>query len=97
MSIEQKRQEIDTIDTAIVDLLNKRADVARDISLLKAQAGLPVTDVGRERDVLRRLTQMRSGLIDAGVITGIYKIILEESRRIQTRVRAEIAASGVSL
>ena len=94
MQIEEKRNEIDAIDEAILDLLNRRAAIAQEISLVKLGAGLPIVDEQREAEILRRLAQANSGFIDDTAIARIYRIILDESRRVQTKVRAELAANG---
>jgi len=96
MQIEEKRNEIDAIDEAIVDLLNRRAAISKDISLIKLSAGLPIMDRQREDDVLRRLTRANSGLIDDAAVARIYRIILDESRRIQAKVHADLAVNGAS-
>ena len=96
MQIEEKRNQIDAIDEAILDLLNRRAEIAKDISLVKLSARLPIVDRQREDEVLRRLAKANSGLIDDTTIARIYRIILDESRRIQVKVRAELAANGAS-
>ena len=44
MQTEEKRHEIDAIDRAILDLLNRRAAIAKDISRIKLSAGLPIVD-----------------------------------------------------
>ena len=96
MQIEEKRNQIDAIDEAIVNLLNRRAAIAKDISLIKLGAGLPIVDQQREEEVLRRLAQANSGLIDERAVTRIYRIILDESRRVQAKIRADLAANGAS-
>ena len=96
LKIEEKRIEIDAIDKAILDLLNRRAAIAKDISLIKLSAGLPIVDQQREDEVLRRLTQANLGLIDDVAVARIYRIILDESRRIQSEIRADLATNGAT-
>lgn len=95
MKIEQKRNEIDEIDARVVDMLNRRAAIAKEISILKLSAGLPIVDEHREAEVLRRLAQSNHGEISDAAMARIYRSILDESRRIQASVRAEMAANGV--
>lgn len=91
MQIEEQRIEIDEIDAAIVDLLNQRTAIAKEIALVKLGAGLPVLDEQREDEVLRRISQANKGVIDPAAIARIYGTILDESRKIQAKVRAELA------
>lgn len=95
MKIEGKRREIDVIDANIADLLNRRAAIAREISILKLSAGLPIVDAHREAEVLRNLTRANDRHISDASLTRIYQTILDESRQIQASVRDEMAANGV--
>jgi chorismate mutase / prephenate dehydratase len=83
MNLENTRRLIDDVDTHIVALLNRRAKLARQISGIKTQAGLPIIDRGREEIVLRRVVGLNAGHMDDCALLGIYREILSESRRIQ--------------
>src|SRR5438132_12013565 len=96
MRIEEKRREIDEIDARIVDLLDRRAAIAREISLIKLSAGLPIIDGQRENEIIRRLSQRPMGSVGVAAIARIYRVILDESCRIQAKVRGEQAVNGVS-
>ena len=88
MRLEESRKLIDEIDTEIVALLNRRAELSRQIGHLKTRAGLPVVDTDREEVVLRKIVRDASGEIDPSSLTRIYREVLKESRRIQTRLQA---------
>ena len=94
MKLEECRRRIDELDASIVALLNRRAMLARKIGRIKLLAGLPVTDPEREEMILRRVMNKNSGAIDNHVLTRLYREILNESRRIQNDLAAEVAAIG---
>lgn len=94
MKLEEKRKQIDRIDDAIVELLNSRAAIAKEIAMLKMSGGLPIADTEREGEVLRRLAQRNTGEIDDAALISVYRKILEESRRIQLNMKARLNASG---
>ena len=94
MKLEECRRQIDELDSSIVALLNRRAMIARKIGRIKLLAGLPVTDVEREEMVLRRVMNKNSGAIDDRALARLYREILNESRRIQNDLAAEVAAIG---
>ena len=90
MEIEEKRKEIDMIDTAVVEMLNRRAAIAKELSMIKLGSGLPIRDQKRENEILIRLSQANPGVIDDTAIARIYNVIFDESRRIQGEVRVDL-------
>jgi chorismate mutase len=88
-NLDNWRSEIDDIDREIMALLNRRASVARDVGRVKARAGLPVVDIEREDEILRRVVARNEGLLENETVLGIYRRILETSREIQIRTMAE--------
>lgn len=101
MPLEEKRTEIDAIDSDIVSLLGRRAAVAREIAALKRRTGLPIVDEDRERAIIRRLTMRSSSDISDEGLSQIYRAVLDESRRIQASVAAEgrpgrVAVQGIA-
>jgi chorismate mutase / prephenate dehydratase len=95
MQLEEKRNEIDIIDASIVSLLNRRASLAREISVIKLSAGIPIADASREREVIELVAAATAEGSDLGAMERIFRVILRESRHIQARMLSEIAASGV--
>lgn len=55
MSVDELRKKIDSIDDEILELLERRARVARDIAEEKRALGVPAHDPERERSLLARL------------------------------------------
>ena len=89
MKLEDCRKVIDAIDGEILGLLNRRADLSRRIGCLKTSAGLPIIDKDREDSVIRRIVRENPGEIADMALIGIYREILDESRRIQATVAGE--------
>jgi chorismate mutase len=94
MRIEDCREEIDRIDGELLRLLNRRALLALEIGELKARAGLPLKDEGREREVLSRSSVANSGPLADGSVARIFRRIIRESRRVEERAQG---ANGVVL
>jgi chorismate mutase/prephenate dehydratase len=55
MSLDDLRKRIDGVDDALLDLLNRRADLAREIAKEKLAQNLAVSDPERERQLLERV------------------------------------------
>ena len=95
MKLEETRKTIDAIDAEILSLLNRRAEVSRQIGVMKMSAGMPILDEGREEDILRRIARENDGAMQDKAVVGIYRTILEESRRIQESTCAEISEGAI--
>lgn len=94
MKLEHCREKIDKIDTQILALLNRRAEIAKEIGSIKATAGLPIIDAARENAILRTIARDNPGdLCDAAAVR-IFRQILDESRQVQIENATAIATSG---
>jgi chorismate mutase-like protein len=83
MRLEELREEIDSIDTELLRLINRRAEVAVRVGASKQTAGLPLCDPERERDVLARARRANGGPLGDGAVANIFRLIIEESRRLE--------------
>ena len=85
MDIEHWRKEIDEIDKEILRLLNMRARLAIKVGALKKAADIPFCDPDRERYVLGRLQDLNDGPLDQRAIGKLFRRIIRESRRVETK------------
>ncbi|MEZ4223929.1 MAG: prephenate dehydratase [Polyangiaceae bacterium] len=79
MSIDDLRRKIDTIDDAIVDLLQDRAEAAEAIGRAKAESSTNIHDPERERHLLDRLERRavaRGGAFPAQALRSVYREVL---------------------
>ena len=81
MSLESYRAEIDALDAELLELLNRRARVALQVGRTKVDAGLPVCDVDRERQVVARACNQNAGPLDDSAVARIFRRIIVETRR----------------
>ncbi|MEJ7847124.1 MAG: chorismate mutase [Pyrinomonadaceae bacterium] len=94
MNLDDCRKRIDAIDTQVLLLLNQRAETAKHIGLLKAQAGIPIVDDAREAGILQKVSRNNSGELSDEAAARIYRQILLESRRIQVNICSNVVRSG---
>jgi chorismate mutase len=73
--LKNYRKKIDEIDFKIISLLKEREDIVKEIARCKLKENLPVHQPDREEEIYNRPEDK--------YIKNIYKIILEESRRLQ--------------
>ena len=92
--LDECRKTIDAIDTEILTLLNRRATIAKKIGAIKLQAGLPVVDPSREREVLQKIVRENEGSIGDDAAARIYSEIIRQTRQIQIEQANEVARNG---
>jgi len=85
MQIEDWRSEIDRLDEELLRLLNQRAQLALKVGELKKGSGLSVCNHTREREVIERMCSLNAGPLDDRAVVELYRVIIHEARRIQTR------------
>lgn len=80
MTIETLRNEIDIIDTQLVDLLNHRYTYCIEIGKLKKEQNTVVLDSDREQKIIGRLSENEwySGMVEA-----VWPTIMAYSRNLQ--------------
>jgi chorismate mutase/prephenate dehydratase len=90
-ALNSSRHRIDSIDDQIVKLLNDRAQVVREVGLLKKQFHAPASAPGREEQVLRRAAVQARAPLTASAVQAIYRTILGEMSAME---RAEMEKSA---
>ncbi len=77
------RSAIDAVDKRIIELLQERASLAREIGQVKKELGLPILDPAREGKIRRKLSAEAKGPMETEQLVRIYEVIVAESRRLQ--------------
>jgi chorismate mutase/prephenate dehydratase len=80
---EQIRQQIDALDRELLDLLNRRMSLARDIGLIKKGEGRETLDFQREEEVLAHLMHLNPGPLTPAALRNIFREIISAAREIQ--------------
>ena len=87
--LRRLRHRIDALDRKIVNLLNERAELAREAGLAKAAAGRrAIRDAGREREVLLRVTMANTGPLAQRDLLALYRRLMAATRELEARDRA---------
>jgi chorismate mutase len=81
--IDTLRDEIDCVDSQILELVARRIVLVQRIGEYKHAKGLPVYDAERERAVIQRLTQAAPSTLEPGVVKRVFERIIDESRGIE--------------
>lgn len=81
--LEEMRSGIDDIDTHIVELINKRLSITKEVGELKKKFNLPVLDKSRENIILKRISDLNKGPAKDTVLHYIYSVIMAASKELQ--------------
>lgn len=76
MSLDDLRKDIDAIDSQLLDLLSKRADLVHEVGVIKKRDGLQIYAPDREDALLRKLVEMNRGRLPEKSIRAIYREIM---------------------
>jgi len=85
MSINDWRKRINQLDRELLQMLNERARIALKVGESKKEAGVSLCDHTREREVIETMCAANEGPLDDRAIIELYRAIIHESRRIQSR------------
>ncbi|MFC4541853.1 chorismate mutase [Halosolutus amylolyticus] len=78
MSLDELRQEIQTIDREIVELIAQRTYVADTIAQVKDERDLPTTDEQQEQQVMDRAGRNAEQFdVDANLVKAIFRLLIE--------------------
>ncbi|MCP1728639.1 chorismate mutase [Natronospira proteinivora] len=79
------RRLIDVMDQTLLDLINQRIALTREIGYIKARDGLACRDEARERQLCLRITMGNNGPISDSAAQRIFELLMQESRRHQAQ------------
>ncbi|NGM71187.1 chorismate mutase [Natronolimnobius sp. AArcel1] len=78
MSLDELREEIQTIDREIVELIAQRTYVADTIAQVKDERDLPTTDEKQEEQVMARAGNNAEQFdVDANLVKAIFRLLIE--------------------
>ena len=94
MDLLELRQQIDIIDSQIVDLYEKRMDVSRQVAEYKISTGKKVFDKQREAEKLAKVKSLTHNEFNSHGVEELFEQIMSMSRKLQYRLLAENGSLG---
>ena len=94
MDLLELRQQIDAIDSQIVDLYERRMDVSRQVAEYKISTGKKVFDKQRELEKLEKVKALTHNEFNSHGIEELFEQIMSMSRKLQYRLLAENGSLG---
>jgi chorismate mutase/prephenate dehydratase len=85
MDLQKLREQIDEIDSELIELFLQRMDISAQIAQYKQKHGIAVYDPAREREILSRLSsKAKKGREDS--VAALYSLLFELSRAEQEKI-----------
>ena len=75
--LRELRAEIDEIDRAVLEALNRRLELVRRVREQKQAAGTRVVDAEREAELLKELTAINRGPLSERAVTSLFAAVLD--------------------
>ena len=95
MELKKLRDQINSIDDQLLNLLQERAEISKKVGSLKADTGAGIYVPQREYEILNRLKTQNRGIYPEDAIEKIWNVIFAASRAVQTPNRvAFLGPSG---
>jgi chorismate mutase len=85
--LNQIRDEIDSIDDSLAELLNYRASKYKNLSKLKKQLDLNNYSPQREKEIIERIAKRGKSNLNPKDLVQIFERIIDISRAIQKKYR----------
>ncbi len=86
-ALEKRREEIDGIDAEILELLNKRANIAIEIANIKRKANLKFYSPERERAILEQIAALNKGPFPNDALKIIFREIISASLSLEEPIK----------
>lgn len=83
MSLQDLRRQIDELDSQILELLSKRAEVVQEVGHSKGRTATQYFSPERERQIFERLTGENPGPLPIEAVRAIYREIISASRALE--------------
>jgi len=76
LELQRLRQQIAAADEEILELVNRRVELVREIRAHKEEQGLPFVDAAQEDRLLARLRELNRGPLSAEGVDQLFREIL---------------------
>ena len=87
MSLDELREEIESIDRELVELIARRTYVADTVAEVKEERDLPTTDEAQEEAVMDRAGRNAERFdVDANLVKAIFRLLIELNKVEQRQI-----------
>jgi chorismate mutase-like protein len=83
MDIADWRKKIDELDLKLVELINQRAEAAKEIGRLKNNTNLPIYEPEREKRIFENVKKANRGPLPDSEVQHVFERIIDVMRKLQ--------------
>lgn len=87
MDLDEIRKKIDIIDMKILELLNDRAQIVKEVARIKQRIKKDYHDPAREEEILMRLQKLNPGNFPSMAVRPVFREIISACLSLETPVR----------
>ena len=80
------RNELDLIDKEILLLLENRMDIIRKVGEIKSKLDIPIEDIEREKEIIKKLTYYSHNKLSARQLIIIFKAVFQSAKNEQNKI-----------
>ena len=84
--ILELRNQLDNIDENILKLLEERMGVIRQVGQIKSELDIPIEDISREKEIIKRLTRSSTNDLTDNQLIRIFKAVFRTSKAEQKKI-----------
>jgi chorismate mutase len=86
MDLEELRKKINKIDNDLISLLFERTELSRKVAEYKKENNLEIYQPQREKEIIKEKRKLaEENNLDAEFIENLFKLIMENSKKIQEK------------
>ncbi len=87
-SLDEIRQDIDSIDEQLVQILSRRVDLAKEVGLVKGKEDRPYFTPEREKQIYDKLALINPGVLQHRQLVAIFREIISAARAAEKPLKA---------
>ncbi len=84
LELEELREKINLVDNEILESLEERMELAKEVAELKKENNMPIKDLKREEEIISQRKLCTS--LEGAFTESIMKVIIKESKKIQNKI-----------
>ena len=81
MSLAEYRQQITLVDHELLEAINRRVELVRELHAHKAEEGIPQRDLDRERSLVQALQEANEGPVSDEGVAAFFDFVVSLTRK----------------